>query len=306
MNATASTLFAEGFLKGYFDVIGAMLSSKPVFQANGVEDATAANVQDVLSEFPLMIQARLAGGGAVIVLTTLEDARHIVSAVTGEEPRGTPGLAEDETAAMKDIFDPCMGGGTGHFKEKYDRVVELEPAEIQLISADQSGEVLQVLGDGATVLRYSYDVPEIVDGGTGALMFSQALEAILPLEAATGEGADDAVQGIVEERFGTPEAPEAGGAAAAVPREASGNISMILDIALNVSVRLGRVEMPLGRVLELGPGSIIEVGHSVDDPVELLVNNKLIARGEVVVVEEKFGLRITEIVSQTQRIESLR
>lgn len=305
MNATASTLFAEGFLKGYFDVIGAMLSSKPVFQADAVEDATAANVQDVLSEFPLMIQARVPGGGAVIVLTTLEDARQIVSAVTGEEPRDAPALAEDETAAMKDIFDPCMGGGTGHFRETNDKVVELEPAEIQMVSTEQSDEVLHVLGDGATVLRYSYEVPEIVDGGTGALMFSQALEAILPLEATASDGTDDAVQGIVEERFGTPEAVEEK-AAAAVPREASGNINMILDIALNVSVRLGRVEMPLGRVLELGPGSIIEVGHSVDDPVELLVNNKLIARGEVVVVEEKFGLRITEIVSQTERIESLR
>jgi flagellar motor switch protein FliN/FliY len=304
MNATASTLFSEGFLKGYFDVIGAMLSSKPVFQADAVEDATAANVQDVLSEFPLMIQARVPGGGAVIVFTTLEDARQIVSAVTGEEPRDAPALAEDETAAMKDIFDPCMGGGTGHFRETNDKVVELEPAEIQMVSTEQSDEVLHVLGDVATVLRYSYEVPEIVDGGTGALMFSQALEAILPLEATASDGTDDAVQGIVEERFGTPEAVEE--KAAAVPREASGNINMILDIALNVSVRLGRVEMPLGRVLDLGPGSIIEVGHSVDDPVELLVNNKLIARGEVVVVEEKFGLRITEIVSQTERIESLR
>ena len=304
MNATASTLFSEGFLKGYFDVIGAMLSSKPVFQADAVEDATAANVQDVLSEFPLMIQARVPGGGAVIVFTTLEDARQIVSAVTGEEPRDAPALAEDETAAMKDIFDPCMGGGTGHFRETNDKVVELEPAEIQMVSTEQSDEVLHVLGDVATVLRYSYEVPEIVDGGTGALMFYQALEAILPLEATASDGTDDAVQGIVEERFGTPEAVEE--KAAAVPREASGNINMILDIALNVSVRLGRVEMPLGRVLDLGPGSIIEVGHSVDDPVELLVNNKLIARGEVVVVEEKFGLRITEIVSQTERIESLR
>ena len=57
---------------------------------------------------------------------------------------------------------------------------------------------------------------------------------------------------------------------------------------------------------DFGPGSIIEVGHLVDEPVELLVNDKLIARGDVVVVDEKFGLRITEIISQEERIESLR
>ncbi len=55
-----------------------------------------------------------------------------------------------------------------------------------------------------------------------------------------------------------------------------------------------------------GPGSIIEVGHLIDEPVELLVNDKLIARGDVVVVDEKFGLRITEIISPEERIETLR
>ncbi len=84
------------------------------------------------------------------------------------------------------------------------------------------------------------------------------------------------------------------------------NIDMVLDIQLVATARLGRVEMPIGEILNLGPGSIIEVGHLVDEPVELFVNNKLIARGDVVVVDEKLGLRITEIVSPKERIESLR
>ena len=84
------------------------------------------------------------------------------------------------------------------------------------------------------------------------------------------------------------------------------NLDMVLDIGLTATARLGSVEMPLAEVLSLGPGSIIEVGHLVDEPVELLVNGKLIARGDVVVIDEKFGLRITEIISPRERIESLR
>jgi len=80
---------------------------------------------------------------------------------------------------------------------------------------------------------------------------------------------------------------------------------MVLDIRLLATARLGRIEMPIGDILALGPGSILEVGHLVDEPIELLVNDKLVARGEVVVVDEKFGLRITEIVSARERIESL-
>lgn len=111
-----------------------------------------------------------------------------------------------------------------------------------------------------------------------------------------------------------PDADQEAGAAvepaapAVAAREPVGNrnLDMILDIRLVATARLGRVEMPIGDILNLGPGSIIEVGHLVDEPVELLVNDKLIARGDVVVVDEKFGLRITEIVSQRERIESLR
>lgn len=84
------------------------------------------------------------------------------------------------------------------------------------------------------------------------------------------------------------------------------NLDMVLDIRMPVTARLGGVEMPISDILALGPGSIIDVGHMVDEPVDLLVNDKLIARGEVVVVEEKFGIRITEIVSRQERIKSLR
>jgi flagellar motor switch protein FliN/FliY len=87
------------------------------------------------------------------------------------------------------------------------------------------------------------------------------------------------------------------------PRE---NYDVILDIELTATARLGSIEMPISEILNLGPGSIIEVGQFVDEPIELLVNDKLVARGDVVVVDEKFGLRITEIVSQKERIESLR
>jgi flagellar motor switch protein FliN len=88
-------------------------------------------------------------------------------------------------------------------------------------------------------------------------------------------------------------------------RQAPPNIDMVLDIGLVATARLGRIQMPIGDILALGPGSIIPVGHLVDEPVELLVNDKLVARGDVVVVDERFGLRITEIISPTDRIESL-
>ncbi len=74
------------------------------------------------------------------------------------------------------------------------------------------------------------------------------------------------------------------------------NIDLLMDVALDVVIELGRTVMPLKEVLNLGPGSVIELDKLAGDPVDILVNNKLVARGEVVVIEENFGVRITEIV----------
>lgn len=89
------------------------------------------------------------------------------------------------------------------------------------------------------------------------------------------------------------------------PMHDSGNLDLLLDIQLPVVVRMGQTEMQMGELLKLTPGSILELNRSADAPVELLVNGKHIARGEVVVVDGNFAFRITEIDSRAARIRSL-
>lgn len=76
------------------------------------------------------------------------------------------------------------------------------------------------------------------------------------------------------------------------------NIDMLMDIALNVTVELGRTKLNLREVLELQHGSVVELDRLAGDPVDIFVNNRLIARGEVVVVDDKFGVRITELIKK--------
>lgn len=73
------------------------------------------------------------------------------------------------------------------------------------------------------------------------------------------------------------------------------NLKLVMDVELNVSLRFGQRQMPLREVLELGSGSVIELDRMVDEPVELFLDGKLIARGEAVVVDGNYGLRVTEI-----------
>ncbi|MGZ3775007.1 MAG: flagellar motor switch protein FliN [Pseudobdellovibrionaceae bacterium] len=84
------------------------------------------------------------------------------------------------------------------------------------------------------------------------------------------------------------------------------NLSLILDIPLKVSVELGRTKMPVSDLLNLTQGSVIELNKLAGEPMEVYVNDKLIARGEAVVVNEKFGVRLTDIISPAERVEQLR
>ena len=84
------------------------------------------------------------------------------------------------------------------------------------------------------------------------------------------------------------------------------SLDFILDIPLKVTVELGRSKMAIREILQLAQGSVVELSKFAGEPLEVLVNDKLIARGEVVVVNEKFGIRLTDIISPVERIEQLK
>jgi flagellar motor switch protein FliN/FliY len=84
------------------------------------------------------------------------------------------------------------------------------------------------------------------------------------------------------------------------------DLSLLLDVPLRVTVELGRARMTVDRVLRLNPGSVVELDRLAGEPLDILVNEKLIARGEAVVLKEKLAVRIVDIVSPQKRVESLR
>lgn len=83
-------------------------------------------------------------------------------------------------------------------------------------------------------------------------------------------------------------------------------IGLLCDIELNVSLQFGSREMPLREVLELGPGDVVELDRHVSEPVDLVIGDRIVARGEVVIVSGNFALRITEVATPQLRLESIR
>lgn len=120
-------------------------------------------------------------------------------------------------------------------------------------------------------------------------------EAASDMAQAAGELAAAAIQPVAFGQLGQGEIGEG-----------KQNLDLLLDVEIPISVEVGRAQMSLEEVLKLVPGSVIALDKKAEEPVDLRVNGKLVARGEVVLVDDVYGLRVTQIVDAAGRIESLR
>jgi flagellar motor switch protein FliN len=126
-------------------------------------------------------------------------------------------------------------------------------------------------------------------------------EADLSISNIIGEenlvGPDEPLPTVKKVQFGGLDRQPAGGQ--------NRNIDILMEVKLPISIELGRTQMSVRDILDLGPGSVVELDKLAGEPVELLVNSKVIAKGEVVVVDENFGIRVTNLLSPEERIKSL-
>lgn len=113
----------------------------------------------------------------------------------------------------------------------------------------------------------------------------------------------EAAPGVAADALDVPPAHEVEPASAPV---LSAGLELLLDVEMEASLRFGSREMPLGEILDLGPGDVVELDRHVADPVDLIVGDKIVARGEVVLVNGNFGLKVTEVAAPKKRLETIR
>jgi flagellar motor switch protein FliN len=126
-----------------------------------------------------------------------------------------------------------------------------------------------------------------------------------PAEAVPDPRASKVSSSGDSERYGPPVA-DRGAANAARDAGLSAGLQLLLDVELEASLRFGAREMPLGEILDLGPGDVVQLDRHMNDPVDLIVADKIVARGEVVLVNGNFGLRVTEVAEPQRRLETIR
>lgn len=118
--------------------------------------------------------------------------------------------------------------------------------------------------------------------------------------------AEVGAEGVVE---GLEKVADAAGEVIDATRQAAGKgptLDLIMDVTLQVAVEVGRARMTIQDLLQLGAGSVVELQKLAGEPLDIYINGKPVARGEAVIVNEKFGVRLTDIISQVERVEGLK
>jgi len=207
-------------------------------------------------------------------------------------------LEPDDLDALKELFSQVFGNLSTALKDAIPTPITIEVKEVK--------SEFEQLSD--TVYSASYDValPNIEDGVIEAVCKKEEFDSLFMQEEEEKEEEPEEVPfKEVEDESESESASTKAEKAVQEPKEAPKNLDLIMDIDLEVKIRIGEKYMLIKDILELKDGSIIELDKSIEEPMDVLVNGKVVARGVVVVVGGKFGIKLTHIETREERIKSL-
>lgn len=295
---------ASLWVNAAFGTMSLLVDREFKLEAGNASELPTEDLDGMSSRFQVAVRVPVseeAGAGETCILVSLADATVLADLLSKGEGTSSEELSEEARNALQQGVEQMTVAAEDGLKKALGETFSLGSATIVNL-ADGEEKLTDLLGSDVVGVEFSMVCGDLLDSSLFFIMPTDTLKRLsekLTSESGQGPAGDDVAATALEAQ--PSEQPEV--TARARDEE---NLGLILDVELLVVARLGQVEMPIREVLALGPGSIIEVGRSIEEPVELLINEKLIARGEVVVVDEKFGLRITEIISQTERLRSLR
>ncbi len=294
------------------NTLGTILAKNTRFMNPATESSSAADIQKEFGSKTVCLYSNLSGtlAGRVSLIMAQENAAKIAGVMMGGmTPPGQLDNAQLQT--LKDSLSPIIGTVTAQIGLKLNGSMSGTPADIALVDSPRDLQLpddnnlvkttlsLNIDSVGSFKVYYvlsqamAQNILEIQKGGAPKpIPGGGGMNVSVP---GGGMGMGQSSVGIKGVNF--PSLATAG----AGPGQT--NLNLLMDVQMALTVELGRTKMYIKDILGLGEGSIIELDKLAGEPVDLLVNGKLIAKGEVVVIDENFGVRVTDIVSPTDRLK---
>lgn len=300
------------------------------------------SMEELRSRYPIPHVALRVGytegfKGENVLILTQRDASVIANLMMGGDGVIDESLEMDPIAlsAVQEAMNQMMGAAATSMSTVFSMRIDISPPAVEIFDFSQDKSIVDSfsLWENMVIIEFDLKIGTMIDSKIvqlAPLDFSKQLIQKL-FSASTTQQAEPAPQ-VTEQAQPSQEAQQAPPSAPAMAQQTTvaspepkatpvgvspvqfsqlgemevegtpGNIGMLYDVPLNVTVELGRTRRSVRDILELTQGSVIELDKLAGEPVDVLVNNTLIATGEVVVIEENFGVRITEIVNTKERL----
>ncbi|MEB4867785.1 MULTISPECIES: flagellar motor switch phosphatase FliY [Priestia] len=296
--------------------------------------------EELTDEFPnphVAVQVQYTEGfsGTNLLVIKHEDAAVISDLMlggTGENP--TEIMDEIKLSAVQEAMNQMMGSAATSMSTVFQKKIDISPPSLDILNI-QKGEGTELIPQDDVFVKVSFNlkVGTLIDSNIMQLLsisFAKSLVEELLVPSAEGTAASIEKESDLNEKqteqpaaeyIQHEETQQAEPVRVPVdvqpasfsefehvssPQGDSRNLDMLLDIPLQVTVELGRTKRTVQEILALSSGAIIELDKLAGEPVDILINSKLIAKGEVVVIDENFGVRVTDIISQRDRINKLK
>jgi flagellar motor switch protein FliN/FliY len=261
--------------------------------------------------------------GTNLLLFQMHDAAVIADLMLGGD--GTSPnmeLGDMEISAISEAMNQMIGKASTSMSSLFELRVEIAPPRTRVLSMKNLEEFSSqfIENNLVVVVNFRLVIEGLVDSQIMLVIpypFAREMAKTLidvdeqaPMEGKMAEqlkGNPRKPEGRVEPKMadGSVRPIQFGTLESTPPLEGPGNLNLLLDVPLEISVELGSTKMRIKEILELGIGSVIELDRLAGELVDILVNGKLIAKGEVVVIDENFGVKITDIVSPFERVNNL-
>ncbi|NLJ85123.1 MAG: flagellar motor switch phosphatase FliY [Firmicutes bacterium] len=312
--------------------LSAILNHRVLITVPKVDMTTRAEVRENYPIPCLVINVKYVEGleGSNLLVIKEIDAAVIASLMMGEDGFNPPEVLTDlHVSAVTEAMNQMMGSSATAMSDMFGARIQITPPEVEQLDLQSNADELPV-EEPVVQVSFRIQVEGLLDSEMLQLIeldFAKSMvQRLLDSSSYMGEevaaevsaGPQEMASAVWEEesRVSSSTAVEAppwsdfpGGEGGLVysPGELGNlNIALIRDIPVRVRAILGRSRLPIETILRLGPGSIVELDTIDGEPIEILANDTLIAKGEVVVVGEQFGVRITEISTPRERISSVR
>ncbi len=314
MDTTKLQNFGEESAAGLAQTIGSLIGRDVTVTLNGISNTSPTSVAASLEKSYLFATLKGSGGvdGMTLLLTKEKDASVMADLLIGQDGSTAPDrMTELHLSAFSEVVHQMAEVFTREAKKISTSKALWEVTETLSLDSAAAGLRLSQLGGSLTVFNFSLFVQDLL---SGEILF--CLPEPVASRFSSGSGKTAASPAVDSSQSGVSSAntqSRAGGAFvqqlenefSGSARPTGGNIGLLLDVPLKLTVELGRTTKLVKEILALAPGSVVELDKLAGEAVNILVNEKLIAKGEVVVIDENFGVRITEIINPEERLHAV-